>query len=1020
MRKRWIPAVLLGLIAILSWGTAQEKTKSKTEMVLERMAKRTTLQMRKDAAVRRAVAAQDPLSKPVKPASRPEPGGQPNYFGPEPNWANSPIIRKFIDSLPGLDKANNLGQMITVAVADTITFPGADYYEIAVQEFSEKLHSQLPATKLRGYVQLNKGTSGGQNTVNPASIHYLGPLIIAKKDRPVRILFRNMLPTGSGGDLFLPTDTSVMGAGMGIEGSEYTQNRATLHLHGGHTPWISDGTPHQWTVPAGEQTLYKKGVSTQYVPDMFFNSSGQIVPAGSPGATSNPGEGAMTFYYTNQQSGRLMFYHDHAYGLTRLNVYAGEAAGYLITDPVDDILMNGGSLDGQTVAAGTVPSTQIPLIIQDKTFVNPDKIAEQDPTWRWGGAGQLWFPHVYMPNQNPNDLSGANDKGRWDYGPWFWPPVTILANPPIKLSNGTVIPGIPNPSIVPEAFMDTPLVNGTAYPYLTVERKAYRFRILNACNDRFLNLQLYYADPSLNYSFRSGSPGYPGSGTEVKMVPAVPTPSFPPDWPTDGRAGGVPDPATIGPDMILIGNESGLLQAPAVLESAPVGYVYDRRNIVVLNVDRKTLFLGPAERADVIIDFSQVPAGSKLILYNDAPAAVPAFDPRIDYFTGHEDLTDFGGAPTTLPGFGPNTRTIMQIRVEGGSGAAAFSLSNLKAILPTAFAKSQPPLIVPPGNYVRIQDNSLTFTPVGASAPITMPIISKAIHELFELEYGRMNAVLGVELPLTSYFIQTTIPLAYIDPPTEMISNGETQIWKITHNGVDTHAIHFHLFDVQLINRVGWDGQITPPDPSEQGWKETLLMNPLTDTIVALRPTAPALPFDVPDSVRLNDVTNPAGSHRGFSNVNPYTGVPDITRNRVTNFGWEYVWHCHLLGHEENDMMRPIVFIVPPGAPAAPTALVDGTQALISFEAPTSTGGSPIDFYTVTANPGWLKATGSGSPILIKGLTLGKSYTFTITATNAVGTGRSVPMAKVFRKTPAASKSAGSTGAAASGERSAR
>ena len=50
----------------------------------------------------------------------------------------------------------------------------------------------------------------------------------------------------------------------------YTENRATLHLHGGATPWISDGTPHQWTVPAGEQTSYKKGIATQNVPDMFL------------------------------------------------------------------------------------------------------------------------------------------------------------------------------------------------------------------------------------------------------------------------------------------------------------------------------------------------------------------------------------------------------------------------------------------------------------------------------------------------------------------------------------------------------------------------------------------------------------------------------------------------------------------------------------------------------------------------------------------------------------------------------
>ena len=48
----------------------------------------------------------------------------------------------------------------------------------------------------------------------------------------------------------------------------YSENRATLHLHGGVTPWISDGTPHQWTTPDGENTDYPKGVSVSNVPDM--------------------------------------------------------------------------------------------------------------------------------------------------------------------------------------------------------------------------------------------------------------------------------------------------------------------------------------------------------------------------------------------------------------------------------------------------------------------------------------------------------------------------------------------------------------------------------------------------------------------------------------------------------------------------------------------------------------------------------------------------------------------------------
>ncbi len=90
----------------------------------------------------------------------------------------------------------------------------------------------------------------------------------------------------------------------------------------------------------------------------------------------------------------------------------------------------------------------------------------------------------------------------------------------------------------------------------------------------------------------------------------------------------------------------GSCPAPVELPNTPIGYNYNRRDIVVLNVQEKTLFLGPAERADVIVDFSAF-AGKTLILYNDAPAPVPAFDSRIDYYTGDPDQTDTGGAPST-------------------------------------------------------------------------------------------------------------------------------------------------------------------------------------------------------------------------------------------------------------------------------------------------------------------------------------------------------------------------------------
>ncbi len=90
---------------------------------------------------------------------------------------------------------------------------------------------------------------------------------------------------------------------------------------------------------------------------------GAGAPAGVPDCSSAT-DGCQTFYYTNQQSARLMFYHDHAWGITRLNVYAGEAAGYLLTDPTEQKLIGaGGPLAGLGVG--------IPLVIQDRTFVRP-------------------------------------------------------------------------------------------------------------------------------------------------------------------------------------------------------------------------------------------------------------------------------------------------------------------------------------------------------------------------------------------------------------------------------------------------------------------------------------------------------------------------------------------------------------------------------------------------------------------------------------------------------------------------
>jgi FtsP/CotA-like multicopper oxidase with cupredoxin domain len=1122
-------------------------------------------------------------------------------------------IRKFVEPLTGLGApaagttiSNSRGlAYLPVANPDTTTYPGSDYYEIGLKDYSQQFSPDLPASKLRGYYQINRGTVGATEH-NP---FYLGPIIMAHKDIPVRIKFVNNLPTGAGGNLFLPVDTSAMGAGVGPdEKTVYNQNRAVIHLHGGLTPWISDGTPHQWTTPVGDDTKYPKGVSVVSVPDMPAVSS--------PTDTGAANDGSLTFYYTNHQNARLMWYHDHAYGMTRLNVYAGEVSGYLLDDPDEKALVD----------KGTIPGGEgVPLIIQDKAFVPDDaksgyfpdgQLTDQDPTWQdgvaahnWGGTGSLWFPHVYMPNQNPYDNSGAAPMGRWDYGPWFWPIFGTAAglvhgevsNPYATAAapwEPPMIPGTPstytnslpktitdangdtvaNPaysasdaSLVPEAFVDTPVVNGVAYPVMKVDPKAYRFRILNGANDRYWNLQMYCSaadkpsatglySPTNPAAVNYGKDMWDGAGKlqnpaagEVPMVPAIQSDGFPADWPTDGRSGGVPDPAARAGNFLQIGTESGVLPNAVDVPNQPVNYVYNRRDIIVLSISTHALLLGPAERADVVYDFSTAAnMGCKdVILYNDAPTPVPAFDPRNDYYTNNPDQMDGGGTPSTLPGYGPNTRTIMQFHINGvatgtSAGVTPLDTTALRTAVPELFAKTQHKPIVPETRYSaaypndpisasdvysRIQSNDLTFNTTtsdvvskvtlanpgsgyaplvavtrnpatnrgsGATASVTLvgdtvfkvnvvtpgsgysrqrpPIVTistpangvvataranvvngavtsytvltggsgykpaaatltfdappadangvvtgktaegtatvdlstgtvssvslggatnggsgytaapgvtisaplylvgptnppvqgaqatasaalgtagsvkthmepKAIQELFEMDFGRMNATLGVELQFTNAGNQTTLPLGFTNPETEFMSPSQagyqigttrdgTQIWKITHNGVDTHTIHFHLMDVQLVNRVGWDGAIRPPDDNEMGWKESVRMNPLEDAIVAMRPATPELPFKIGVSFRSPDPTMPANHSVGTFDAN---GNPTTTTNAPVNMGWEYVWHCHLLGHEENDMMRPVDFQASPDEPTDVTAAATAASTTTDATGATST-----------------------------------------------------------------------------------
>ncbi len=381
----------------------------------------------------------------------------------------------------------------------------------------------------------------------------------------------------------------------------------------------------------------------------------------------DPGPGSLTFYYTNEQSARLMFYHDHAYGITRLNVYAGEAASYLLTDQVEADLIDGTNVSGGNPGLkkvlpnlGGLYRYGIPLVIQDKTFVTdattppgtgfpvgatPTPLtAAVDPLWYThlpgSTGGNLWLPHEYMPNENIYDPNGFDDMGRWDYGPWMSPPMI-----PLNLT-------LPSPCIVAGSVHGHHggERHGLPVPGTAADRGA------PAHSER---LQRPDAQPPVV----QGRSCQPDGSQDGARRPQSVLSNLARGW---TRAGGVPDPTTAGPSLIQIGNECGFLVQAAVTLPQPLDFDYNRRSITFGSVTSRSLLLPPAVRSDVVVDLSGYKDGDTLILYNDAPAPMPLYDTRYDYFANDPDQTAIGGAPlpppVLVPVRGPSCRSASRVR----------------------------------------------------------------------------------------------------------------------------------------------------------------------------------------------------------------------------------------------------------------------------------------------------------------------------------------------------------------------
>ncbi|WP_090508370.1 multicopper oxidase family protein [Natronorubrum sediminis] len=318
------------------------------------------------------------------------------------------------------------------------TKDGQPYYEVTMREVEQELHRDLPLTTVWGY--------DGQ---------FPGPTIEAEQGEPTYVQWTNDLPD----EHLLPVDTTIHDD---IIPYDMPGVRTVTHLHGGNIESESDGQAQAWFTRDFQET--------------------------------GPKFEKKDYYYVNDQPPATLWYHDHALGITRLNVYAGLAGFYLLRN---DHERNLDLPDGEY---------EIPLVLQDRSF-NED--------------GSLFYPTVVSDEQGGSDDSH------------------------------------PDPSIVPQFYGDTSVVNGKAWPRLSVEPRSYRFRLLNGSNSRFYTLKLLQYDES------------------------------------SGDIGGD------GPPFVQIGNDGGLLSSPTKID------------------DR--LEIGSSQRADVVVDFTKY-AGETLVLHNNAPA----------------------------------------------------------------------------------------------------------------------------------------------------------------------------------------------------------------------------------------------------------------------------------------------------------------------------------------------------------------------------------------------------------------
>ncbi|NDP21928.1 MAG: multicopper oxidase domain-containing protein [Paludibacter sp.] len=518
------------------------------------------------------------------------------------------------------------------------------------------------------------------------------------------------------------------------------------------------------------------------------------------------------YNYPNTQEEATLWFHDHIMGATRLNVYAGLAGFYLLRG-TDEENAHLPGWSGDDLVKEVAPSGKSGTFNQ-QPYLPEIELAIQDRMF--DENGELYFP---VEPTNPDLM--------------YWGP---------------------------EFFGNIITVNGKSWPYLSVAPRKYRFRFLDGCNARFLNMWLH---------------------DEINN--------------------------TVGPKITVVGTDGGLLDMPIDLDPNIL-----KASPVLSGFSPTGLFIAPGERFDVIIDFTGL-EGKTLTLENDA---------LIPYPSGDEVISDLDGH-------------IMQFVVNGELVSAANHAQ-------VGMDKSQIPNTLRANPIVRLTDfnTGLNLTP-DVKRQLTL--------NESEGEYGPLEVMLN-NSNYDNNSMMMPDPGSFGDV-TEHPTEGTTEQVQIINFTMDAHPIHFHLVQFQLVSRqtfnaMAYDalyevsfnggmfkpssgppmdyntpnndgalggnpavstfltGSPRPPLPEERGWKDTYKVFPGEVTTFLIRYAPTNFPVNEP--------------------------VENLKFGFDPSKGPGYVWHCHILDHEDNEMMRP--FWVEPSPYRALQTCINSSEDF--FQAP--------------------------------------------------------------------------------------